>query len=318
MKYLLSFLLSFSIFGLYAQDTLNYRSELFFQFDNDLLLFDAGDRYYTNGLFLGYRQQNRSDGKWHNPFGINSIWKSTWELTLCSQIYNPYDLKTDVPEEIDRPYAGLLYFNSRYRSYWSKTVWTLGADLGWLGPGTGAGDIQTNLHSSFGWVTPRGWGDFEINDTPVLQVSSSIMREVIALPFFSVAGELGVNFGSVHNYIDASGLIRLGRCLPVEMSVLSNGSVGKRATSRREWIEFFLVYKPEIKRVFYNATIDGNWIGEPSDFVRESEPWLYQQGFGFMLSGSEVDFSALWYFLGEEVVGGRKHRYGTLTLIRRF
>ncbi|MCV9385725.1 lipid A deacylase LpxR family protein [Reichenbachiella ulvae] len=318
LRYLLLVLLLVSSKLANAQDSLTYQRALFFQFDNDLLFFDAGDRYYTNGLFFGYRQQTKQDGKLNNLFRFDSMEKSTWELSLISKIFNPYDLKGVVADEIDRPYAGLIYANVLYNSIWDSFVWSLGADMGWLGPKTGIGNIQYNLHRTIGWVHPRGWDNYQINDTPILQFISSVNKEWFYSPGIAISSKLGAKFGSIENQLVFNSSLRMGRCLSLGNSTLSNSSIGRITSDERKYKEIFFVYQPEVKRVFYDATIDGNLIGTPSDFVRESREWVFRHSLGLMLSTNRTDFHAQWSFLTREVEGGKRHKYGTLILTHRF
>jgi hypothetical protein len=103
-----------------------------------------------------------------------------WSVGAQFDIYTPTDLSADTVEELidDRPYAGYLsgIFGSELVFHDSPFIddgYSLVAtsfELGWVGPGTGAGTFQREWHE---WLRnllnrnvtprePRGWGVYEV------------------------------------------------------------------------------------------------------------------------------------------------------------
>ncbi|UXP32334.1 lipid A deacylase LpxR family protein [Reichenbachiella agarivorans] len=318
MKYYFLFFILIVFNEVFGQSDSLQRHEVAFQFDNDLLFFDAGDRYYTNGLFIDYRRLPRSTSHWSNLLDLKDHHLSLIDFSLVSKIYNPYNLKGDTVLQIDRPYAGVSYLTGGYTSFWKNNSLTLGLDLGWLGSGTHLDRIQTYLHNLFGWVRPRGWDDYQINNTPYAHLYSSIAKELVASEHFSVIGGMDLRLGTVQNYSSLGLTIRLGRCLPIYQSTITNSRLGTRPTGSKHYKEIFFVSKTNLKSVFHNVTIEGNWLGTPSPFVKESVPWVIMQGVGVMMSTDRMDFQALWSYMSREVQGGRFHKYGSLVISRRF
>ncbi|WP_221406476.1 lipid A deacylase LpxR family protein [Reichenbachiella sp. 5M10] len=307
-----------AVLSVSAQNDSLTRHEISFQFDNDLLFFDAGDRYYTNGLFLTYRQVPRANTWAYNPLRFNQLHKSLWSFSFVSKIYNPYNLKGEEEDEIDRPYAGLLYVESDMVTFWGKNALSLGLDLGWMGSATHTGKVQYSLHQAFGWVRPRGWGEYQINNSPVVDASASLQREWVHTAGFSMLSAINLQLGSVRNASDVGLMFRLGRQLEQHQSTLTYSRVGSSGKRTKKLQEIYFYSRTQISRVFYDATIEGNWIGENSPFVKEAVPWVVTQTVGLMLSGGKTDFHALWSVLGKEVYGGQRHKYGTLLISRRF
>lgn len=318
MKYIFATFLLLNTFHLFGQEPAPINHELSFQFDNDLLFFDAGDRYYTNGLFFTYIQKIKEDRSWSNLFGFQSLHKSIFHVAFVSKIFNPYNLKGEKAEEIDRPYAGELYVDGLYTSYWGQNRLAVGVDLGWLGTKTRSDDIQTNLHTTFGWVRPRGWRDYQIHDTPIAHLYTGLSREIVSIGPLSLISDVDVRVGTINTKAAAAITMRLGRSQPLDASVLTHARTGERIANDRKCKELFFVTKTQLMHVFYDATIEGNIIGEPSPFVKSAEPWVWMQSVGVMLSMKTFDLQALWSFLGREVVGGRPHKYGTLVIAKRF
>ena len=79
----------------------NFLQNFSLTYENDSVY--GKDRYYTNGIQLSFLSKNfdlLDDGvKFYNySFGIGQ------------KIFTASDIEIEFPEEIDRPYAGYLYF----------------------------------------------------------------------------------------------------------------------------------------------------------------------------------------------------------------
>lgn len=73
-------------------------------------------------------------------------------------MYTPQFANSLVPEAIDRPYAGYIF--ARYSQlFFSKKNFALKSsfELGLLGPGAMAQDLQNLIHNIYGFTHAEGW-----------------------------------------------------------------------------------------------------------------------------------------------------------------
>ncbi|MGL1886554.1 MAG: lipid A deacylase LpxR family protein [Reichenbachiella sp.] len=291
------------------------KNQITTQIDNDFFLLDLSDRYYTSGIILGYRRLIGSSSVMYNPWNFKTLNKSVLEISFKHKIFNSVDIHDDEPELIDRPYAGLMYLTISEDQYWKNNLLSIGVDMGWMGPGNRTDDIQTNAHLAIGWVVPRGWEDYQINNSPIIQIGSRYVREIVSSKQYSVSLEANGQVGSIESFFTGGASIRLGMVNRISGSVYHASRQSNSEDLRRE---FFVFYAPGIKTVFYNATIEGNLWGEPSQFVKEAKPIVYYHKVGVMYGHSLFDFKFYFTFLSEEVVGGQQHGYGSLSFAFRF
>lgn len=117
--------------------------------DNDTLLLNRDDGFYTSGMSYGQASTLRGrDG------AVTYGWRVAQELYTASDIKLP-------PAQIgppDHPYAGWLYggiFKESHRN--DGTSVRYGLDLGCLGPCAGGRWTQTNFHRVIDQPLPQGW-----------------------------------------------------------------------------------------------------------------------------------------------------------------
>lgn len=119
------------------------------EIDNDSLLFQRRDGFYTSGI--RYTQQ-------FDVHGDNRLDRTGWRIG--QEIYTASDIKL-APAAInplDHPYAGWLYggvFQSAYLA--NGESYRYGLDLGCVGPCSGAQWTQQNLHRVINQPQPQGW-----------------------------------------------------------------------------------------------------------------------------------------------------------------
>ena len=100
--------------------------------------------------------------------------------------------------------------------------------------------------------------------------------------------------------------------------------MGQQATKTRDipqnerLQELFFYFNATLEYVFYNATIDGNFLGTPSEFTKESTPLVFHHTWGIQRSGRLFDYRLSVIFRTKEVKDAAKHKYITITLVKRF
>lgn len=206
-----------------------------FNIDNDTLLLNRDDGFYTSGV--RYTRLYTLD----NAGGITSYgWRIGQDIYTASDINLP-------PERVrppNRPYAGWLYggfLKDVHRP--DGTHVRFGVDIGCLGPCSGAEWAQTTLHDLLNQPEPQAWSKQVRNEFGVVlhgevtPVRWALGRSV------DVAPTLHGRFGNIFTDIGAGLAVRAGRL---------------NALPDRDTFHAFL--RVNAKAVGYNATLQGGYF----------------------------------------------------------
>ena len=171
--------------------------------DNDSLLLNKDDGFYTSGVRLGQKFTLRAPTA-STVFG----WRFGQEL------YTASDIKLQ-PSQIganDHPYAGWLYagvFKETHNA--DGTHQTFGIDVGCLGPCAGGRPTQKGLHRVIDQPQPQGWS------TQVKNEWGGIVYADIAPVRWQLSDALdltpayGGRFGNIHTDVNAGLTLRAGQ-----------------------------------------------------------------------------------------------------------
>jgi len=171
--------------------------------DNDTLLLNRDDGFYTSGLRYTHLSSLRGNGT-VTSFG----WRLGQELYTASDI----KLSPELVGPPNHPYAGWLYggfFKEVQRA--DGTYTRFGIDVGCLGPCAGGEWTQTQFHKILDQPLPRGWSKQVRNEVGVVlhgefaPVRWSPARSVDITPAF------GARFGNIFTDASASLLVRAGQ-----------------------------------------------------------------------------------------------------------
>ncbi|WP_186754381.1 lipid A deacylase LpxR family protein [Echinicola salinicaeni] len=219
-----------------AADVIN-KHEVFLQFDNDAFAFSRFDRYYTNGLFVGYN------------YLLNE--RSRLKFNLSQQIFTPQKYTRTELKYYDRPYAGVLYGAGSFQ-YFVKKAWFEGElMLGKIGPGSKAEDVQVWYHQIFGFPEPKGWR-YQIQSGGLINLKVKSAYNLIATKRFDFWLNGSAALGNYDRSLQLGPSIRLGKFLPGEQSYISGSRLGAKGDK-----EFYLHMGTLFKRVYWNATLQG-------------------------------------------------------------
>ncbi|UCS93740.1 lipid A deacylase LpxR family protein [Echinicola marina] len=213
------------------------KHEVFLQLDNDVFAFSRFDRYYTNGIFIGYN------------YLLNE--RSRLKFKLSQQIYTPQKYTKPELKYYDRPYAGVLYGAGGYQHF-IKKAWFEGELLfGKIGPGSKAEEVQVWYHQVFGFPEPRGWR-YQIRSGGLINLKVKSAYNLIAARGFDFWVNGAAAVGNYDRSIQMGPSFRLGRFLPGEQSYISGSRLGANGKK-----EFYLHMGALFKRVYWNATLQG-------------------------------------------------------------
>lgn len=282
--------------------------------DNDAYFFTAYDRYYTSGIFASYGTLMEQPLIGRNEGGKGT--KYTSEIWFSHYIYTPRNILWQQEEQLDRPYAGLATLGGRTGYLKERQSLTLQAHLGWLGPAIKTAELHRWWHRTLNIREPRGW-QYEINDSPALVLGSDFTRRWKVGRRADILTTTGIMTGTIFNRISQGITARVGRPAPLNRSHFTNGLVGERGGDRK-LLEWYLIARLQLTYVVYDATIDGNLIGDESTFTKESEPWVLRHTYGVVVAAPRADFELSFKLTSTEVEGAEQHRYMRAKVSYRF
>jgi lipid A 3-O-deacylase len=140
-----------------------------FTLENDL--FFQTDKYYTNGvqLTVSERLDSRLDitkTVLEKVCGIAGCGADIDEFLFAQTrvgqlMYTPVKIRDPLPQPLDRPWAGLLYYAADYQfgSKDERVFTTISGQVGVIGPGALAEQTQTWIHKVTKNDLPKGWGN---------------------------------------------------------------------------------------------------------------------------------------------------------------
>ncbi|GGC99475.1 lipid A deacylase LpxR family protein [Undibacterium terreum] len=210
--------------------------------ENDSLLFNDKDGFYTSGVRLGQR----------NVFNTQST-STIYGWRIGQELYTASDTKL-LPSQLsprDHPYAGWL-FGGIYKESADANgrSFRLGLDIGCLGPCAGGDWAQTHLHRLLHQPLPQGWSTQLGNEWgAVFSGEWSPLRWTPA-SYMDVTPVIKGRFGNIFTDAAAGVTVRAG---------VLNALPEQRAN--------YAFARVEAKAVAYNATIQGGYFANEHTLV---------------------------------------------------
>ncbi len=283
------------------------------------------DRYYTNGLRLG----------WTSPTGfapdlVSRMGRALWGegqqrvgFEISHQMYTPADTQRVVALANDRPYAGYLSANFSLLNDTAKHRSLLQLGLGVIGPAAGAEALQNGFHDLIGQGHNRGWGS-QIPNTPAIQLLHERTWRLPIATFGSLETDalpsVTIGLGTVRDYVQAGVSFRIGQGLDSDFGAprprpgLSGGDV-------------FTPTRPFAWYVF--AGLDGQAVGY--DVLLQSRPFRsgphvspvwdvaeFQGGLAVMAYGMRLTLAYVARTTEFKGQASGLHQFGSASLSVRF
>lgn len=241
--------------------------------DNDTLLFNHNDGFYTSGVRLT-REYSAPRGKQFDDL-IAYGWRIGQDLYTASDIKLP-------PQKVlppDHPYAGWTYagvYKDVTRSDGSR--WHVGVDLGCFGPCAGGRGTQVGLHHLIHQPQPQGWSG-QLSNEPGAIIYGSISPSPSQFGHhIDLTPGASARFGNIHTDVAGSMALRFG-----QLSA-SPGSSG-----------LFGFTRVEARAVGYDASLQGGYFSgenlhavQPKRLVGEVELGVRYQYRRYTISASVV------------------------------
>jgi hypothetical protein len=228
--------------------------------DNDTLMFNRNDGFYTSGIRYTLLNALREAGS-----------TTTFGWRLGQDLYTASDIKLP-PEQVgppDHPYAGWLYGGFfRQIEHADGTHVKLGIDIGCLGPCAGGEWTQTHFHRLINQPLPQGWSKQVKNEVGAVLFADVAPIRWAPSRMIDITPSLNGRFGNIFTDIGAGVMMRAGRFDASPHHASFHGFV-----------------RADLHAVGYNATLQGGYFShenphtvEPKRFVGEAEAgvaWAY-------------------------------------------
>lgn len=250
----------------------------FMEIDNDTLLLNREDGFYSSGM--RYMQVNTMrDGAGTTAFG----WRVGQELYTASDIKLP-PILVGPP---DHPYAGWLYagfFKDVHRADGSRTK--TGIDIGCLGPCAGGEWTQTKFHKVLNQPLPRAWSRQVRNEPGVVLYGEVSPVQWKPLPSLDVTPGISGRFGNIFTDIGANMMVRAG-----QLNVLPGEPT------------FHAFLRADIRAVGYNATLQGGYFSDNDPHTVDPKRWIGEAEAGVVWRRGPYGINAGLVRRGNEIRG---------------
>jgi len=250
-----------------------------FVFENDFFIADDGG--YTNGLAWSWAYGPFETFEGRTPGWVDWLAGGLYIATLpdrrrqvsysvVQEIYTPEEIAIKEVDPDDRPYAGLLTWQTNWYAYDDRVSDRLGLELGVLGPLSFAEESQKLVHEITGANKPEGW-DEQLDDEPVFRVSAQrnwrLSDGLVRGAEYDVVGLLHGGAGNRRSDLGSGAALRIGRGLRHSLPNLSltpARDVNLMAGHPGSWYAFLGL---GAQYVFNDITIDGNTFDDDSPSV---------------------------------------------------
>jgi hypothetical protein len=300
--------------------------------ENDALMPNPTDRWYTQGLELNYLSAPIAGtgvaaflpSSYLDP---GSFRTQRFELVFGQSLFTPQNLTLNPPDPNDRPYAGWMYGGAGlYQETDHHSLDHLQLLVGVVGPAALGEQVQNGFHDLISGlnsqVTAAGWGSQLKNEPGVVLTYEHKWRWDAPLGGgFAVdfIPDVGATIGNVFTYGEAGAIIRLGRNLNVDYGPARI----KPATSGTTWFDpsqlqgplgWYVFVGAQGRAVARNIFLDGNTFVSSASVEKETYVADLTGGLSFFWSDlTKVDFVLTWRSK-EFVTQPEPDRYGGINI----
>lgn len=266
----------------------------FFTYENDAKFFT--DRFYTSGIQFSIKRSTDNRGRFARrltdrlcvPMGCADSSFFNAQTNLGQLMYTPRDITIAAPQPLDRPWAGLLYYEQVYSllSADQRTLTTLSAQIGATGKFSLAEPAQKLWHRIIDRPLPQGW-DNQVGGQPGLLVSGEqrTAREQLSADLWNdvrlnTATYWRIGAGNIQTYAAAGVAVVVGKDLPaVSPPPPGIGNKLHPGQTRRTqavtscmvpWVQCTAFGSVEARVVGYNVFLDGRLFARDPSVKRRT------------------------------------------------
>jgi hypothetical protein len=283
------------------------------------------DRYYTNGLRLGW-----TSGTDQVPGFLANLGHVLWgdgrqriAFDLSQQIYTPADTQLVPPDPHDRPYAGVLLGNFSLLSDTDSTRSVLGLSLGVVGPGAGGEGLQNGFHDLIGQGHALGWS-FQIPNTPAIEALSERTWRLPIAQFGALETDalpdLTVGVGDLRDYAQAGVTFRIGQGLNSDFGVarVRPGLSGSDAFVPTRPFAWYIFAGADGQAVAYDLLLQSSPFRGGPHVTSKWDVGEFQGGIAIMAFGARLTYTQIVQTQEFKHQHGGLHQLGSLALSVRF
>lgn len=297
--------------------------QLTFTCDNNFLLFNGEDGYYTSGLFLRYDRLRSKT--WQQAA------KQIFSFEVGQQIYTAHSRKIlpnptqQFPgglDEIDRPIAGYLYGKASLNTVFkSHKFLSIGISVGSIGQNSLGRETYAFWHRVIGVKEHWNWvWDHQVEEKLGLNLHSTFATPLLAearrLQITPITeSTVGTSFIDFTQAI----LFQYGKLLTITNSSYWHTKLQPTADEGSRRHELFFYYKPSLSYQLYNATIEGGRFNEQQGISLSPEPFVFSHEIGLRFSSPRYCLAYQFVLQSKEAKSQfRNQAYGSLVLSFRF
>jgi hypothetical protein len=239
-------------------------------FENDQ--FNMEDGGYTNGLGYSWTYGPFDDFAGRVPGWLETLGGGLYVATMqdkrrrhgysvIQEIYTPEETGSKVADPDDRPYAGLLTWQTNWYAYDDRVTDRLELELGIVGELSLAEGAQKVVHEITSADKPEGWDD-QLENEPIFRVGAHrgwrLLDGLLGAIEYDVIGHLAGNAGTRRSDAATGVSFRIGNGLQgsfanVSLTPVRDGNWNR--TRRGAWSVFLNLSGTY---VFNDITLDGN------------------------------------------------------------
>ena len=283
------------------------------------------DRYYTNGIKLGFTSGTGALPDFLADFahGVFGAGQQRLSVDITQQIYTPTDTESANPPLGDRPYAGLLLANLAIVQDSADTRSTLGLSLGLLGPDAQGERVQNGFHDLIGQGHNNGWRT-ELHDEPVFELYGG---RTLRVPLGRIGGveidalpSADVGLGTLRIYGQVGAQLRLGQGLDSDFGTarLRPGLTGGDAFAPTKPFVWYVFAGSDGQVVGRDVTLDGNTWRNSRNVSLNHLVGEFQGGAAIEAFGMRLAYTHVLQTSDYKIQKGGLHQFGSLALSVRF
>lgn len=290
------------------------RVEWGFRNDNDLYLLNRQDQYYTNGLMISILKT--VDSTKLSPRELNRL----WGISAGQKMYTAYTGQVHAIEEVDRPITAFLFAGVHRRHFFAnESIVGLNLELGTIGRRALGRQAQESIHRALNLYEVSGW-EYQLKNAFGIDLSVDYAKLVYRnrRHWFDITAQTTGKLGLNHTHATISPTFRWGKINPMHTTAYFSARLQSKA--QHVGNEFFLYFKPQLRWVAYDATMQGGlFLRDKGPVIFKPARWVLSQHIGVVYARRSLTLNIQYVFNTRESPDMFfRHRYGSLGLNYRY
>jgi len=287
------------------------------------------DKSYSNGIRLDFfYEKQATHGLVHKlmPKAGDSS-KNMYGWSLMQIMVTPDNIRSTTYLPNDYYYAGALFITHSLYSYNTKKKYSFQTELlaGIRGPESFAKETQTAMHGLINYQKPKGWAN-QLRTQPLVNIRLGVEKGLLSInDVIEVNAGAQLKAGSLMDLVTFYPMLRVGKMSPYFVGHMDQYGSFKR-NGKQVKTQYYLVVKPSVSFVAYNAMLKGNRENEKKNVYEyknnEASPSIRNDildiQYGAVLAHGNFAISYLQTTTSAYIEGLDKHSFGNLSLYFRW